>query len=112
MMVSAFPEWWRSKFQGLRTIALPPQLPLMDGDIADLQQKADELMSVAEQAFDTFENWQWSYELSIAMAQIGWLAGICNTEITAEFEPTEALFVPGFCEDFGRMWADAGQVAS
>lgn len=112
MMVSAFPEWWRSKFQGLRTVALPPQLPLMDGDIADLQQKADELMLVAEQAFESLDTWQWSHELTAAMYRITALRLICNTEITAEFEPTEALFVPGFCEDFHRMWADAGQVAS
>lgn len=85
MTVSAFPEWWRSKFQGLRTIALPAQLPLMDGDIA-------------------VDSWQWSHELVAAWYRLKGLSMICDTEITAEFDPVEALFVPGFREDFHAWW--------
>ena len=106
-MVSAFPEWWRSKFQGLRTIALPAQLPLMDGDIADLHQKADQLIAVAEGVFADLDSWQWSHELVAAWYRLKGLSMICDTEITASFDPVEALFVPGFREDFHAWWEAA-----
>ena len=110
-MVSAFPEWWRSKFQGLRTISLPPQLPLMDGDIADLEQKADELMTAAEGVFADLDEWVWSHELTAAWYRLKALSLICDTEITATFDATEALFVAGFREDFHAWWAEAGRTA-
>jgi hypothetical protein len=84
----------------------------MDGDIADLQQKADQLMQVAEDAVHSLDTWVWSHELFAAMHRITELRLMCNVEMSAEFEPVEALFVPKFGEDFQQMWDAAGQVAS
>lgn len=108
MIIRAVPEWWRAKFHGLRTLSLPPQLPLMDGDIADLHQKADELMAVAEEAFRSLNTeLPTAPVLFAAMNRITALRLMCNTKWSAEFAPVEALFVPGFREDFHAWWEAA-----
>lgn len=93
MIIRAIPESWRARWSSLKQIALLPQLPAMDGDIAELAHLAGEVWDRTETADrDT-------------LAAL--LASLTPVRDDYDTHATRLLFVPGFREDFHAWWEAA-----
>lgn len=97
MIIRAITESWRARWSSLKQIALLPQMPAMDGDIAQLSHLAGEVWDRTETADRD--------ALTVLLASL--------TPVRDDYDThaTQQLFVPGFREDFQQMWDEAGRAA-